>query len=62
MVPAGGKALVKTDLSIAIPENTYARIGTSLSLPSHLPTHPSPIQPIAFSIVLPSHPPTHLPL
>ncbi|GAB5035197.1 deoxyuridine 5-triphosphate nucleotidohydrolase [Nannochloropsis oceanica] len=26
VVPAGGKALVKTDLSIAIPENTYARI------------------------------------
>ena len=26
MVPARGKALVKTDLSIAIPEDTYARI------------------------------------
>ena len=26
IVPARGKALVKTDLSIAIPENTYARI------------------------------------
>eukprot|EP00640_Fibrocapsa_japonica_P002706 CAMPEP_0113936880 /NCGR_PEP_ID=MMETSP1339-20121228/3638_1 /TAXON_ID=94617 /ORGANISM="Fibrocapsa japonica" /LENGTH=257 /DNA_ID=CAMNT_0000939449 /DNA_START=196 /DNA_END=969 /DNA_ORIENTATION=+ /assembly_acc=CAM_ASM_000762 len=25
-VPAGGKALIKTDLSIAIPQNTYARI------------------------------------
>jgi len=27
VVPAGGKALVPTDLSIAIPEGTYARIG-----------------------------------
>ena len=26
-VPARGKALVKTDLAISIPENTYARIG-----------------------------------
>jgi dUTPase len=26
VVPARGKALVKTDLSIAIPEGTYARI------------------------------------
>ena len=26
IVPARGKALVKTDLAIAIPENTYARI------------------------------------
>ena len=26
-VPARGKALVPTDLSIAIPEGTYARIG-----------------------------------
>ena len=26
VVPARGKALVKTDLAIAIPENTYARI------------------------------------
>ena len=26
IVPARGKALIKTDLSIAIPENTYARI------------------------------------
>ncbi len=26
MVPARGKALVKTDLSVAIPEGTYARI------------------------------------
>jgi dUTP pyrophosphatase len=25
-IPAGGKGLVKTDLAIAIPENTYARI------------------------------------
>jgi dUTP pyrophosphatase len=28
-VPARGKALVPTDLSIAIPEGTYARIGES---------------------------------
>lgn len=28
-VPARGKALVPTDLSIAIPEGTYARIGTN---------------------------------
>jgi hypothetical protein len=27
VVPARGKLLVKTDLSIAIPEGTYARIG-----------------------------------
>lgn len=27
IVPARGKALVPTDLSIAIPEGTYARIG-----------------------------------
>lgn len=26
-VPARGKALVATDLSIAVPEGTYARIG-----------------------------------
>ena len=26
-VPARGKALVPTDLSIAIPEGTYARVG-----------------------------------
>jgi hypothetical protein len=26
VIPAHGKAIVKTDLSIAIPENTYARI------------------------------------
>lgn len=26
-VPARGKALVKTELSIAIPEGTYARVG-----------------------------------
>lgn len=32
-VPARGKALVPTDLSIAIPEGTYARVGkSSLSL------------------------------
>ena len=30
IVPARGKALVKTDLSIAIPPNTYARIGNRL--------------------------------
>lgn len=29
-VPARGKALVPTDLSIAIPEGTYARIGNSI--------------------------------
>jgi dUTP pyrophosphatase len=28
-VPARGKALVPTDLSIAIPEGTYARVGES---------------------------------
>ena len=27
IVPKNGKALIKTDLAIAIPENTYARIG-----------------------------------
>ena len=26
-VPARGKALVKTDIAISIPENTYARVG-----------------------------------
>lgn len=30
IVPARGKALVKTDLSISIPENTYARIAPRL--------------------------------
>ena len=29
MIPAGGKGLVKTELSIAIPRDTYARIGAS---------------------------------
>ncbi|KAH9607492.1 hypothetical protein KSS87_017424 [Heliosperma pusillum] len=29
-VPARGKALVATDLSIAIPQGTYARVGKSL--------------------------------
>ena len=28
VVPARGKALVATDLSVAVPEGTYARIGT----------------------------------
>jgi dUTPase len=27
VVPKGGKAVVKTDIAISIPENTYARIG-----------------------------------
>jgi dUTPase len=27
VVPARGKILVKTDISIAIPEGTYARVG-----------------------------------
>lgn len=31
-VPARGKALVPTDLSIAVPEGTYARIGIFLPL------------------------------
>eukprot|EP00041_Stephanoeca_diplocostata_P008129 m.117648 g.117648 ORF g.117648 m.117648 type:complete len:168 (-) comp17186_c0_seq1:243-746(-) len=37
-LPAEGKALVKTDLSIAIPENTYARIAprSGLALKHHL--------------------------
>jgi dUTP pyrophosphatase len=30
IVPARGKALVKTDIAIAIPPNTYARIGITL--------------------------------
>lgn len=29
-VPAKGKALIKTDIAIAIPENTYARIGIKI--------------------------------
>ncbi len=29
IVPARGKALVKTDIAIAIPEGTYARVGKS---------------------------------
>lgn len=33
-VPARGKALIKTDLAIAIPENTYGRVGR-LWLPIH---------------------------
>jgi dUTP pyrophosphatase len=32
VVPARGKAIVKTDLAIAIPPNTYARIGKTLQL------------------------------
>jgi dUTP pyrophosphatase len=28
VVPARGRALVATDLSVAVPEGTYARIGT----------------------------------
>lgn len=32
VVPARGKALIATDLSIAIPENTYARIGNCLDI------------------------------
>lgn len=28
-VPARGKALIPTDLSIAVPEGTYARVGNS---------------------------------
>lgn len=31
-VPARGKALVQTDLSIGIPEGTYARIGMPIVL------------------------------
>ncbi len=27
VVPARGKSLIKTDLSIAIPEGTYGRVG-----------------------------------
>jgi len=30
-VPARGKALVATDISIAIPDRTYARVGNVLS-------------------------------
>lgn len=30
MVPARGKTLVKTDLQIAIPAGTYARVGAYL--------------------------------
>lgn len=30
-VPARGKALVPTDLSISVPEGTYARIGTGFN-------------------------------
>lgn len=33
VVPAGGKALVKTDLSIALPFGTYARVGTFAVVP-----------------------------
>lgn len=27
VVPKKGKAIIKTDIAIAIPENTYARVG-----------------------------------
>ena len=30
VVPARGKALIKTDLAIAIPEGTYGRVGNCL--------------------------------
>jgi dUTPase len=33
VVPARGKALVPTDLSIAIPEGTYARVGEQPTVP-----------------------------
>jgi hypothetical protein len=33
VVPARGKALVPTDLSVAIPHGTYARIGERHNLP-----------------------------
>lgn len=38
VVPARGKALVKTDIAIAIPPNTYARIGITyfISIEYHL--------------------------
>ena len=32
VVPARGKALIKTDLSIAIPEGTYAMLGKKETL------------------------------
>jgi len=35
-VPARGKALIPTDLSFAIPEGTYARIGKSHFVPFNL--------------------------
>jgi hypothetical protein len=34
-VPARGKALVATDLSIAIPEGTYARVGKLAAVLDH---------------------------
>ncbi len=30
VVPKRGRAIVKTDLAIAIPQNTYARIGIAV--------------------------------
>jgi len=35
-VPARGKSLIPTDLSFAIPEGTYARIGKSHFVPYNL--------------------------
>ncbi|KAF3333743.1 deoxyuridine 5'-triphosphate nucleotidohydrolase [Carex littledalei] len=40
VVPARGKALVPTDLSISIPEGTYARIGMSNLCPAEAPPIP----------------------
>ncbi|DBA67171.1 TPA: hypothetical protein ACH3X2_001489 [Trebouxia sp. C0005] len=36
VVPARGKAVVPTDLSIAIPPNTYARVAPDLGLQSSI--------------------------
>ena len=38
VVPARGKALVPTDLSIAIPEGTYARVGERPTVPVPVPS------------------------
>jgi hypothetical protein len=39
VVPKKGKAIVKTDLAIAIPENTYARIGEEFAANAFLHHH-----------------------
>ncbi|KAE8796543.1 Deoxyuridine 5'-triphosphate nucleotidohydrolase [Hordeum vulgare] len=48
-VPARGKALVATDLSVAVPHGTYARIGTHAAMPFPSPSSSSSAMPLTCS-------------